>query len=481
MENDCKYKEYEVDPEVFSRERPVGVSGFLRFYHDCEDFLGLCIDSCIDGLDELIVVYHDITDNAIQVLHEKQLQYPQKIKIYEYKPPILPLAMDRETFLSAKQLPYNSAHLFSGYSNYALSKVSYRYAVKIDVDQIYFSGYWKRLCDAYRSTKKVKLNKLEHLAFHLYGTYIRNFSKTTLFHRLMRRIAVLFYPFYFAYVEKTVINRKTAVSLSGINLFLHDDQWEVCLGKKGVKELYPLFNGAGDHCFFPLTSETFFDKWPTKGYYAGQLRILEVLQYKGDMLNAGFVWFHAKPLLISQESQIHKLYTKYRERFIPLNSLKDMPYRRFCKCFDPAFVSGLESIFSYFHNTQRYKIPWDILNRIERQYKEAQKTKPYRKGDYYVEFYDELDKRICSFVEEQAIAGKLLLGMHSVSIPLQTYLFYKLCAERNYYNQCRMNGMTVEISMKRIDALLDLFRQKTLTLEKTESDNIYRYRRTSLV
>lgn len=38
-----------------------------------------------------------------------------------------------------------------------------------------------------------------------------------------------------------------------------------------------------------------------------------------------------------------------------------------------------------------------------------------------------------------------------------------------------------KIAMKRIDALLDLFREKTPTLKKQESDNIYRYRRSSLV
>lgn len=40
---------YVVDTDTLTRERPVGVSGVLRC-KNCEDFLEMCIDSCIDGL-----------------------------------------------------------------------------------------------------------------------------------------------------------------------------------------------------------------------------------------------------------------------------------------------------------------------------------------------------------------------------------------------------------------------------------------------
>ena len=41
---------YVVDTDTLTRERPVGVSGLLRC-KNCEDFLEMSIDSCIDGVD----------------------------------------------------------------------------------------------------------------------------------------------------------------------------------------------------------------------------------------------------------------------------------------------------------------------------------------------------------------------------------------------------------------------------------------------
>ena len=68
---------YVVDTDTLTRERPVGVSGLLRC-KNCEDFLEMSIDSCIDGLDELIAVYHDCTDRTPQILRQKAAQYPDK-------------------------------------------------------------------------------------------------------------------------------------------------------------------------------------------------------------------------------------------------------------------------------------------------------------------------------------------------------------------------------------------------------------------
>lgn len=66
-----EYLTYKTNTESFAKERPLGVSGILRC-HNHADFLELCIDSCIDGLDELIAVYHDCTDDTVQILHKNR-------------------------------------------------------------------------------------------------------------------------------------------------------------------------------------------------------------------------------------------------------------------------------------------------------------------------------------------------------------------------------------------------------------------------
>ena len=464
-----EYLTYKTNTESFAKERPLGVSGILRC-HNHADFLELCIDSCIDGLDELIAVYHDCTDDTVQILHKKQMEYPEKIRIYEYEPFVFPLEMDWETFSFVKQLPYDSIHLFSGYSNFALSKTTFRYVVKIDADQVYFPDKWKRMCDAYRATHKVKISALERLAFRLQKSYINKFKSNGFTHQLTKRLAVLFSPLYFSFVEKSVINDKIATSLSGINLFIQDDQWKVSLGEKDVKELYPLFNGANDHLFFRLTDKTYFDKWQAKGYSQDYPRILEVLTYREEILNIGFIWFHTKPLFLSQREQIHKLQSKYANRFVLLKEWAKTPFLKFQHRYQPTYATRMmEAMFSFFHQTQRKGIPYEMLESIKKRYKEMEKSISMPKRDYYVEFYEELNKRLELFVENPVSEKRLLWGKHHLKWALHTYLFYRLCMEREYYNQCRLKGMSIDVSMKRVDAVLAIFMKESTHSTETES------------
>lgn len=460
MENSKDYIDT-ISPNIHFNERPIGVSGILRCQNHA-DFLELCIDSTIGGLDELIVVYHDCTDDTVEILLKKQKQYFPKLKIYEYKPYIFPLEMEKELFMFVKQLPDDSIHLFPGYCNFALSKASYRYVIKVDADQAYFSDYWKRLCDAYRNTRKVHLNCIERLAYQLYQSYILNFSRTTLFYQFVRRVAVLFHPFYLSYIEKRVINEKVAVSLSGINLFYFDDHWKISLGQKAVKELFPIFNGAHDHFFFKLSDKNVFKKWVAQGYSADRPRILEIMPYQDEILDAGFMWFHMKPLMNSQRYKSKQLYGKYKKRFVLLQLLKDTPYRQFCKRFHPVVLSFLESTYSYFFDAQRKRIPWEILNLLENQNKRIMETIQKQKRDYYVEYYEELYKKLISFINTWDVDGQVWLGKHSIEKPLQTFLFYRLSMERDHYNKCRLAGMSIDASMKRVNALLDILKKEDI-------------------
>ena len=120
------YTEYTVDLSQLTKERPLGVTGILRCQNSA-DFLDACIESCIEGLDELIAVYHNCTDETANILKRKQSKYPYKIKIFEYQPYIYPIDLTDEQFQETMNLPKDSIHLLSGYTNYAISKVTYRY------------------------------------------------------------------------------------------------------------------------------------------------------------------------------------------------------------------------------------------------------------------------------------------------------------------------------------------------------------------
>mgnify|MGYP001515929118 CR=1 FL=1 len=75
MKCTCKYcqnldydnSEFFVDRSFLVRERPVGVTGLLRVKNDAE-FLALCIDSCIEALDELVIVYQPCDDDSPRII-----------------------------------------------------------------------------------------------------------------------------------------------------------------------------------------------------------------------------------------------------------------------------------------------------------------------------------------------------------------------------------------------------------------------------
>ena len=105
-------------------------------------------------------------------------QYPDKIRVFEYRPSVYPLIdLDEEELEKAKLLPPDSIHTLAGYCNYALSKASYRYAVKIDADQVYFTDRLKHICDAYRSDKKCGSTWRNVSLANLYRAYLDSFNR----------------------------------------------------------------------------------------------------------------------------------------------------------------------------------------------------------------------------------------------------------------------------------------------------------------
>lgn len=445
-------------------ERPLGVSGILRC-RNCADYLDVCIDSCIDALDELVAVYHDCDDNTPEILKFKQKQYPNKIKVYEYLPYILPIVPDKPMLQFAKNLPNNSQHLLSGYCNYALSKASYRYAIKIDADQIYFSQILKRFCDAYRSTEKVKFNALEYIAGGLHHAYIECFSHEKI-HKfyLLEKISLLSFRYYRSYIEKRIIRDKIAVSLSGINLYRYDGQWKIGLGDKRVPEMYPPFNGVRDTFFFEVTAHTCFEKIINTTSDVNNQRISEIMYYHKEILDGGFCWFHVKPIMTAEKDKNKKIQMEYPDRFVALYELKKNPYRIFYKRYHPFIaVRFAEPAYSYFYTAMRKFIPWKLLGGIEQMYNSNMKNKNrivmINPRDYYLEFHEELDKRLLKFTSDLAEEDvtRMLLGKHYIKEPLITFLFYQLTHEKERYNRCRLDGKSIDESMGRVDAFLAMF------------------------
>ena len=142
------YTEYTVDLSQLTKERPLGVTGILRCQNSA-DFLDACIESCIEGLDELIAVYHNCTDETANILKRKQSKYPYKIKIFEYQPYIYPIDLTDEQFQETMNLPKDSIHLLSGYTNYFFPNHSKNIVMPTAPSKKSGSTLWNKLLISY--------------------------------------------------------------------------------------------------------------------------------------------------------------------------------------------------------------------------------------------------------------------------------------------------------------------------------------------
>ena len=387
MKCTCRYcHDIDYDNSIFFinssqlfRQRPIGVTGLLRVKNDAE-FLALCIESCIDALDELIIVYQDCEDNSPEIIAQKQQKYPNKIRSFFYQPKVLSHNLSDEEFAYAVKLPLNSIHLLCNYYNYALLKATFRYAVKIDADQIYFTQKFKTFCDAYRKQQKVKIKCKEYIAclhLYLYATLsqigLKQVKKITRYispsNQQVRR--------YQSYTLKKITNKKYTTSFSGINLLYTQGQWQLPLCNYDTG-LFPPFNGCHDHLIFRIATDTYYKPQPvhSTNNYKYQNAIIETFTknqsltfyksiFKPNLLYGGFLWYHVAPLKHSLQDRYPEykghLYTLFKNR-IPYSTLENRlqsPLKRWMRGW-----------YDIFWNIEQDLLPKqylpDILNIIKR-------------------------------------------------------------------------------------------------------------------
>ena len=96
-----------------------------------EEFLDRAIESHLDGLDELVIVFNNCQDRTPEICRDWQARHPEKISVYEYQPLIYPVG-SQEALGIADDAPES----LSNYYNYALSLTTRQIVIKIDGDHI---------------------------------------------------------------------------------------------------------------------------------------------------------------------------------------------------------------------------------------------------------------------------------------------------------------------------------------------------------
>ncbi len=281
IEGDYAPEEFVVTEEQFlnlDKERPFGLTGHLRVKNEALT-LAKCIESVIDVLDELIITYDKSQDNTREIAVKYAAQYPEKIRFFDYKPFVAPHGRLRNE--ESNLYPESSIHNSANYYNYGMVKTTFKYYMKVDGDQVYFT-------EKLRYFKEI-LRQLETLKPQRYPGFVKKACRfiTNMIRKLSSR-----YPKY----TGILINNRFwfllfafsrypdfSFSLAGINAHEKD--------KKLVSLINPLhYNGAiGDTVIWSLRSSKRY-RWDDKMRY----EIIDIPTYA----LAGFFWIHYKYIKI---------------------------------------------------------------------------------------------------------------------------------------------------------------------------------------
>lgn len=308
------------------------VAGIMRVKNDGV-FVRACIESCIDALDELIVVHNDCTDNSVEEIEKMAAQYPTKIRHYAYPYEVWAFQLSKEKYDEVRNLPEDNPHLLSTYYNFALSKVTADYAMKIDADQVYFTEKLKEWCDFMRDCEpEVVTGKvIVGWIFQCYLSAYRSLSlKTGVVLPLMPSwLLKLVYPAYICYAKYAFSHDQACMALSGVNV-LETDKTLISMGHESdILLMLSPFNGVGDTVMFKMSDKVRFRRVVVDQHGQGETFYVAeefVHPYK-QITYVGYFWKHVRTMRPGVVEKALKAYALDNKAFLDIESFKKLSYR----------------------------------------------------------------------------------------------------------------------------------------------------------
>ena len=287
INNEFNPEDYIIKKENFKildKERPLGISGHLRVKDEAMS-VAECIDSCIDALDELIITYNKSSDNTEEILKEYGKKYPDKIRLYFYEPNMIKYAENEY------KVKYSEIHYLDNYYNFGYLKIKYKYYMKIDADQIYFTEKLLEIRDALLSNINSsetlnRLLKIDKISWYIPIKKLRNNFRTYYVKKLFN---IKDKDYKFNGVEE-LLNLKDFIIYSrikhgddyclmfgGFDLVLNNNSF--CLNTSNV------YNSCyGDHFIIIPNRKYIYNLCKSSG--------LEILDPPNNHCIAGLAWVH---------------------------------------------------------------------------------------------------------------------------------------------------------------------------------------------
>lgn len=337
MRNTYNKEDYTVDTKkLYKNRKDKGVSGMMRVRNDAE-FLQLSVESCIDALDELIIVYNNCNDDSPAIIDMLYHKYPDKIKVYHYLPEILAWDLTEEIANDIIDGKIDSQNTLAGYYNYALSKTSYKYVLKIDADQIYNLEQLKYVCDLYRHSYR-KYNSADIIFLIIIKALMSISVRSGKYIDVLYKKRIV--EHYHSSLANLISAKKKPISLSGINVVSYQSNLFVSLGKyipDGINIMAP-FNGEGDHLVFEVKKGVMFKPAVDYEYNrlnGNKLNVIETLSGTGSAWIWGIpMWIHLNACRKNIFNKILKNLTSYPNYYCKLKDFFKGDYKTIVQISD---------------------------------------------------------------------------------------------------------------------------------------------------
>lgn len=359
MENNST--SFKVDLAGIHLGRRPGISGMMRVKNDAE-FIDACVESCIDALDELVIVYNGCTDASPERIKALAQRYPDKIRAFHYTPEVYCGSLSREEYEAAKSLPDDSEALLANYYNYALAKTTRTHVMKIDADQLYFPESLRKLCDDVRSASILRISPADWMRFFKVAKLIRYFDWKVGDNT----------PREFASYRKVLVylcaKGILSVSLSGINVFFLDDRRYIPQGlKTGGLNILGQFNGTGDHLLFKVRRGTRFAPYDCSEYStltSANYTYIEKLRGEPRGFSYGFMWWHLNPMRCGIYARQTENLRQHPEAFAEASEYLSRTPREIIESINPDFLHPLAGVnFAFYMANSREEVDLTTLQK----------------------------------------------------------------------------------------------------------------------
>jgi len=133
------HKDFDIPRSWFTEKKRVGISGVARLKNSA-DFLEIVVERFLPYLDEIILAAEQSSDGTNEICEALAKKYPEKVRYYFY-----PHKVNFRDYEWEAPPTTDSIHSFAYFTNWAFSKSTFKYVMRLDDDILPVPETWNAM------------------------------------------------------------------------------------------------------------------------------------------------------------------------------------------------------------------------------------------------------------------------------------------------------------------------------------------------